>query len=213
MDHSTRGTRRPRRAWPPPGRTAATVIATAALALLVACGGSPSTGSGGSSNAGGSTSSQSTSSQALAYTHCMRQHGVPNFPDPDSHGVLPKVGPDQVGVSQSKFQAADRACAHLLQPTQAQTQQLMTAMRNFAQCMRTHGVQNWPDPTTGSNGPATGQPVFDISGIDPNSPQIQTPADDCFHLIPRSPRGDTNILLCDGVGEGGECHGYGASNS
>jgi hypothetical protein len=37
----------------------------------------------------------------------------------------------------------------------------------FAQCMRTHGVPDWPDPTVG----AKGRPVFDLSGagIDPQS--------------------------------------------
>lgn len=205
MNDSTRVIRRPRPAWPLPARSAAAIIAIAALALLVAaCGGGG--GSGGSSNTGGSTNSQ-----ALAYSHCMRSQGLRNFPDPDSHGVLPKVGPDQLGVSDSQFRAADSACAHLLQPTQAQTRQLMSAMRNFAHCMRSHGVQNWPDPTTGSDG----QPVFNIPGIDLKSSQIQTTANACFHLVPPSPRGLTMIEVCGGVGEdrpnGDSCHGYGAS--
>lgn len=197
---------RSRRARLPGARTAAAIVAMAALALLLAaCGGSSSSGgSGGSSTAGASTSSQ-----ALAYSRCMRAHGVHNFPDPDSHGVLPKVGPDQLGVSQSTFQAADRACAHLLQPTQTQTQQLMSALRNFAHCMRSHGVQDWPDPTTDSNG----HPAFDIPGIDPNSSQVNTASNACLHLVPPSPVGGTTVELCDGVGEGGECHHYGNPNS
>jgi hypothetical protein len=203
MYDSTCVIRRPRRAWPTPARTAAAIVATAALALLVAaCSGS---GSGGSSNAGGSTNSQ-----ALAFTHCMRSHGLRSFPDPNSHGVLPKVGPDQLGVSPSQFQAADRACAYLLQPNQAQVRQLMSGMRNFAQCMRSHGVRNWPDPTTDKNG----QPVFDIPGIDPNSPQINTEANECWQQLHQITTGHPfTIELCDGVGEDGGCHGYGNPNS
>jgi hypothetical protein len=67
--------RRHLRAWPPTPRTGAVVIATAALGLLAAaCSGSPSSaGSGGSPAAGGSAGSPS----AVAYSACMRSHGVP----------------------------------------------------------------------------------------------------------------------------------------
>ena len=83
-----------RRGWAGavPERTAAAVIATAALAFLAAaCGGSgSSTGHGGSANAAGST----TSASYVAYSACMRSHGVPNYPDPDSsgdaHGQTPR---------------------------------------------------------------------------------------------------------------------------
>ena len=195
------------RAWPPTARTAAAIVATAAVGLLAAC---SSGTSDGSSNAGGPTNSR-----ALAYSHCMRSQGLRSFPDPDSHGMLPKVDPDQLGVSSSQFQTADRACAPLLQPTQAQVRQELSGMRDFAQCMRSHGVQNWPDPTTGRDG----QPAFSIPGIDPNSPQIQTTYDDCSHLLhqPTTNGYPPTIELCGGVGEeprpdGDTCHGYGNPN-
>src|SRR6266536_2168452 len=88
MNDSTRVIGQSQRAWPPTARTVAAVIATAVLALLaVACsGGSPSSaGSGGSSSVGGSTNSQ----KALAYSRCMRSHGVPKFPDANSSNELP----------------------------------------------------------------------------------------------------------------------------
>ena len=71
---------------PSTARTAAGIIAAAGLALLTAaCGGSPSsTGSGGSSNAGGAANQRE-----VAYSHCMRSHGVPNFPDPSGSGRGP----------------------------------------------------------------------------------------------------------------------------
>ena len=90
MNDRARGMRRPRRARPPISRTAAAMIAAAALALLAAgCGGSPSSaGSGGSPAAGGSADPTS----AVAYSHCVRGHGVPDYPDPGGGGTLPKVG-------------------------------------------------------------------------------------------------------------------------
>lgn len=186
------------------GVPVAAVIATASLALLVAaCGGSASaTGSGGASNAGGSPSSLS----AVGYSHCMRSHGVPNFPDPDSSGQLPKGDAQRFGVSSSQLQAARQACQQLLPNNggainadsiqqcmmaddcpQALVQQVVNEERNFAQCMRSHGVPNWPDPTIDSEG----RPVFAISiskdGLDPYSPQIWAKGNECSRLMPGLP--------------------------
>ena len=43
----------------------------------------------------------------------MRSHRVPNFPDPDSSGQVPKADAQALGVSSSRLQAAQRACQHL----------------------------------------------------------------------------------------------------
>ena len=199
MNHSTRVMRRLQRAWLPAARTAAAIIATAALALLAAaCGGSPSsTGSDGSPNAGGPANSPS----AVAYSHCMRSHGVPNYPDPDSSGVLPKVSAQELGVSSSQLQEARRACQNLLPNTggaltanslrqceltgdcpQALVQQALNDGRKFAQCMRSHGVPNWPDPTIGRGG----APFFNgtAHGIDDHAPQIRTKIQECERVTP-----------------------------
>jgi len=174
----------------------------AAVLSLAACG----SGTAGSSKAGGSTNSQ-----LLAFAGCMRSHGVPNFPDPDSSGKFTKESLQQLGVSSnSQLQAAQSACDHLLpnggQPNQAQ---VVSGMLDFARCMRSHGVPNWPDPTTDSRG----LPVFDIPGINPDSPQVSNTADECARLLVQSTTGPTTIELCNGVGEDGECHGYGNPNS
>jgi hypothetical protein len=173
-------TRLPRRARPPAARVAAAIIAAAALALLAACGGSPSsTAAGGSpsaagpANAGGSASSPSQ----VSYSNCMRSHGVPNYPDP-SGGSLPKGDARAFGVSSTVFSAAESACQHLLPNAgsfQEQTSQctlngdcspavvaqMMAIDRKFAQCMRSHGVPNWPDPTIGLQG----SPEFNLSKV------------------------------------------------
>jgi hypothetical protein len=164
---------------------AAAIIATAALALLAAsCSGSPSsTGSGGSSNAGGSTNSQQ-----LAFSRCMRSQSVLNFPDPTSSGGIPKETPQQLGVTSSQFESAQNACMHLLPsgssgPTTAALQQSWSDMANFAGCMRSHGVPNWPDPTMYPQHPE--RPTFNLQpvGIDPNSPQISTGIHECEPLL------------------------------
>jgi hypothetical protein len=201
MNDSTRVTRRPWRAWPPTARTAAAVVAMAALVLLAAAcsGGGPSAaGSGGAPHAAGSSSSPS----AVAYSSCMRSHGVPNFPDPGSGGQVPKADAQRLGVSTSQLQAAQQACQHLLpnaggsleQQTeqcistsncpQALVQQMLTAERKLARCMRSHGVPKYPDPTLDSQG----RPIFVFSisndGFDPHEPQIMTKEDECQRLAP-----------------------------
>jgi hypothetical protein len=189
MNHSTRVMRRPRRARPRPARTAAAIIAFAAVALLAAaCSDSPSSaGSGGSADAGGSATSQ----QALAYSRCMRSHGVPKYPDASSSNKLPsglpKVDPQRLGVSSSQYHAAQQACAHLLpnggQMSQSQSQRDLRAMLGFARCMRAHGVPTWPDPTYD---PAAGWGfnLVHVQGFDPNSLQIDQKMSECSRQLP-----------------------------
>jgi hypothetical protein len=201
MNDRARVMRRPRCAWPPISRTTAAMIATAALALLAAgCGGSPSSaGSGGSPAAGGSADPTS----AVAYSHCVRGHGVPNYPDPGSSGQVPKGDAQFFGVSDPQFQVAQRACQHLLPTTgslqqqaqqcvlagdcpQAVVQRMLTSGRSFAVCMRRHGVPNWPDPSI-DTGAHRGVPFFDLSkeGIDDHSPQISPKMAECSRLTRR----------------------------
>jgi hypothetical protein len=189
MNDSTRVVRRPRRARLPTARTAAAIIAMAALALLAtACGSSPSsTGAVGSSNAGRSANSQI----GINYANCMRSHGVPKYPDPSSGNELanglPKVSLEQLGISSSQYQAAQSACAHLLpnagQQTQTQTQRDLTAMRRYAQCMRSHGVPTWPDPTYDPSA-GWGFNLVHVHGFDPNSAQIDNKMDVCNRGLP-----------------------------
>ena len=90
----------------------------------------------------------------------MRQHGVPAYPDPQpvSHngeqGIRQDLPP---GMANSPaFKTADRACFGILpyvksadagQSAQGQ-QQRELGLLAFAQCMRSHGVSNFPDPNT-----------------------------------------------------------------
>lgn len=196
MNDRTSVLRRPPGARTPAARAAAASLAIAALALLAAaCGGSPSSaGSGGTPDAGGSASSPS----AVGYSHCIRSHGVPDYPDPPSGGGIAKASAQELGVSSSQLQTARQACQHLIPATGGQAQQqeqrcfvnsdcsptmvrrLLNVMLRFAQCMRAHGVPNFPDPSTNSQG----QPLFNISahGISDaasHSPQFIAKLNEC----------------------------------
>jgi hypothetical protein len=198
----------PRRAWSAAIRTAAAILTTAAMALLAAACSSPSSAGAGSPTTADSAGSSlaagnsAASHSAVAYSQCMRSNGVPRYPDPASGGQLPKGDAQAFGVSDAQYQAAQRTCQHLL-PTggsfieQAQeciqagdcppalVQQMLTADRKFAHCMRSHGVPNWPDPTIGANG----GPVFKVSaaGIthtQTHSPPMSNTIGECMRLDP-----------------------------
>ena len=95
-------------------------------------------------------------SAAYAYSRCMRSHGVPNFPDPkvsSSPGhtsVAIAVNPSETGSP--KFKSADRACSGILPApeTPAQQQAHDQAKKRyllaFGRCLRTNGIQGFPDP-------------------------------------------------------------------
>jgi hypothetical protein len=151
-------------------RPAALTFALAGAALLVAA-------CGGGSAAGGPGTPQSPYQQALAYAQCMRAHGDPGFPDPNSQGLFPHpAGP--------QYQSASRTCGHLLpgRPvTAAQKQQHVSQALKFAGCMRSRGVPSFPDPAVAQGGAAVG---FRMSGVDQNSPQFQAAVQACRKFEP-----------------------------
>ena len=176
---------------PPATRTAAAIIATAALVLLAAaCSGSPS--STGSSAPPDSSSSAGANSPLLAFSQCMRSRGVPDFPDPQPGATNAKFpGAQQLGVGSSQLSAAESACQHLLpagvddQFPPAEVPVLLSGMRQFSQCMRSHGVPNWPDPSVDSEG----RPAFDLSHhgfsrAEARSPQLEAKEAECQNLMP-----------------------------
>jgi hypothetical protein len=137
-------------------------------------------GCGGGSSA--PTSVQSNRYQkALAFVQCMRTHGYPTFPDPTGQGIISDA---QASIT-PQILTAYRSCQTLLPPgalqlTEAQREQLTTQALRRAECMRAHGVLNFPDPGAPASGPKRPPP------FDPNSPVFQAAARACdlqFRLI------------------------------
>ncbi len=157
--------------------TAAAIIAAAGLELLAAaCGGSPS-----SHAAQLGSAAPAPQNGAIAFAPCMRSHGVPNWPDPNSSGVFDKskLTSQQLGTSSSRVQAAQRACQDLLPsggngPTAAQVQQVKAQALRFSRCVRNHGLPNFPDPDS------TGRIPDPASvGIDQGSPKFEAANQAC----------------------------------
>ncbi|HEY5057540.1 MAG TPA: hypothetical protein VII51_00855 [Gaiellaceae bacterium] len=109
----------------------------------------------------------------IAFATCMRSHGEPNVPDPNSRGQLSITGIDP---NSPQFQAAEEDCQKFIPsappPTAVQQTRAQNQALKFAACMREHGVPNFPDPTFSHGN--IGQ-----RGFDPNSPQFQAAQKAC----------------------------------
>jgi hypothetical protein len=172
-----------------PRRAGALAVAAAVAVLATAC-------------AGGSappSASAPTYAQVLALAQCMRSHGVPSFPDPDtaggyaltSNGSIEGAGGSSVDIGSSQVQAAYGDCQHLpgapsisqLEREVRQEQQVTARVRpealKWEECVRSHGV---PDFARGGGGqsPALGNK----DAINPNSPQFEAALAACQHLLP-----------------------------
>ena len=159
------------------------ILAVLGIVVLAAC---SSSGTNGTS----ADSSTSTAYQkALAYAQCIRAHGVPDYPDPNSQGqfVIPNGASAPPSVSPAVASAANEACQKLLPPSMAGPQSTQGARASsqelrWAECMRSHGEPDFPDPA--ANGSFTLP-----SGMDAESPQFQKAANACQSLRPSNPGG------------------------
>jgi hypothetical protein len=120
----------------------------------------------------------------LAYSQCMRSHGVPDFPDPVGNNLRIQAGPgSDLDFNSPQMVAAQKACKSL-QPA-GKTDAAATAAAKeqalkHSQCMRSHGVPTFPDPIFSDDGGVQ----IKISGIDPKSPQFVAATQACKSLEP-----------------------------
>jgi hypothetical protein len=189
-----------------PRAASLTAVLVALGVLVTGCGGSSPTGgvaslgshasststtsSTAAGSTGGSGSSASPESQAVAYSACVRAHGVPDFPDPkiSTHGngvsVAIRVTPAITGNPQ--FKSAQQACNKLLPgggpgegPNHQITPQEQSQYLKAAACIRTHGIPSFPDPTFSGGGVH-----IEHQGLNESSPVFKAAVQACESLIP-----------------------------
>ena len=165
---------------------------------LSACGGgsaAPGVANVGSSSttttvasAAAPSSSEALYKGELKYAECMRTHGQPDFPDPSASGGF-RVSP---GIDRSspafaacqKFLGGDGGPGSGPPPTAAALAQML----KVSQCMRRHGVADFPDPRT--TAPALSPSIGELAdrdgvilvfppGFDQTSPQFTKAAAAC----------------------------------
>ena len=169
-----RGRRRARRR-----RAGLLAAALACLALVAAaCSSAAKTGTGAGPAHGSARQSE------LAFSRCMRAHGISDFPDPSSHGgIALNGGPgSDLNPSSPLYQAANNACKPLLPPQKALSPAQQAAARAqalaYARCMRAHGISDFPDPNAQGGIALSPQPGGDL---EPNNPRFQAANHACQH--------------------------------
>ena len=132
-------------------------IALLAAGLTAGCGGSSGDGDGASASG----------DRAVRFAACMREHGVSDFPDPVDGRIVLRAGRDPAAM-----QAAQQACRKLAPGGGSVTRQMQEQLLAFTQCMRDHGVPDFPDP----EGPGR---LLIPRTIDVESPQFEQARQAC----------------------------------
>ena len=190
--------------WQPGAAIVGAIVGFGLLAC--ACGGtSPSAsvahlGTTTTSRPAKGSSDDNGNGSPLAYAQCMRAHGVPDFPDPNSQGGFAlQGGPNSdLGPNSSAFQQANEDCQRFTPtsglghgPSPAQVAQAQAQALKFSDCMRSHGIADFPDPVFhagGGGGISISIHAGPGSDLTPNSPAFQAAQTACQKLLP-GPKG------------------------
>ncbi|GAA2605502.1 hypothetical protein SMC26_10955 [Actinomadura fulvescens] len=145
------------------------------LPVLAACGGSDGSSGGSGGAAGGGAAGEDTA-QYVKFAQCMRQNGVPDWPDPiDGTKFLLPLG--KIDPNTPQFKAAAQKCESVRPPgwTARTDPAAQAQMLKYAQCMRKNGVPRFPDPQGGK---------LDPGDLNPDSPQFKAADQKCQSLRP-----------------------------
>ncbi|WP_035739050.1 hypothetical protein [Glycomyces arizonensis] len=141
-----------------------TALALGPILLLFAAGCGDGDDGDGVASADGATASASADGgeagpedafdQALAYSECMRENGVEDFPDPEQQegGGMSLSLPKGIDPDDEVFKAAEEACEEYMPgPGEGEgiDPDIYEALVEYAECMRENGVEDFPDPEPG----------------------------------------------------------------
>jgi len=149
-----------------------TLLATGLLVLATAaCG-----GHGDKPSAAPSTTDRNA--QAVKYSQCMRENGVPDFPDPvDGRIQLRAQKGSDLDPESDGFKKAQTTCKQY-EPAglgqQGQNAQQQAQALKWVQCMRQNGVPTMPDPQPDGRMLFTGD-----NGVDPESQAFKDAQQKC----------------------------------
>ncbi len=151
--------------------------------IKVASLGSTTTTVAAAGSAQGGLSLQAVYQAQYQYAQCMRSHGVGGYPDPvlTAHAVSTPIA--KIDANSPNYASASSVCKKLIPnggpPSAAQMQAAEAAALKHSQCMRAHGVPNFPDPSVSHGGITVELPRSDL-----NSPAFQSATKTCEKLAP-----------------------------
>jgi hypothetical protein len=139
-----------------------------------------------SSESSSSAASSGSEQAMLEFAQCMRDNGVPTFPDPvaqpDGSFSFPRpenvpsgAMDDAIGSCQAEL----RATGLRIPGSDTQDPEVEDAILDFSRCMRDNGVPEFPDPQPGGGFHGL------FEGIDQDSPRVQQAIDRCRSILNR----------------------------
>jgi hypothetical protein len=151
----------------------AVALVTAGL-MIGACSGKHETAS---SRSASPAETNPVRARNLAFAECLRQNGVPKFPDPARDGAL-RISPDDgIDVNGQAYKTAQDHCKALAptgRPQEPPSGSQVPDVAKYVDCMRKNGMPKFPAPD------AQGQ----FSGVDINAPAFKTAQTACQKFLP-----------------------------
>lgn len=162
------------------------LVTVGAVSLMAGCGGSNNTPPGGQGSS--TANAQKAASLAHQLGQCIRDHGVPGFPD-----LVQTAGggwdvPSGTPLPPASAQAACKSLSDQLpggssgpkRQAPKVTAEQMAAWRKWSQCVRQQGIPDWPDPNPDgsfnlsarlANDTSIPEKVFGLTACTPLRPQ------------------------------------------
>jgi len=157
------------------------------IPLAVACGGSSGRGVASIDSTSTASEGSSEGSSLVSYSNCMREHGLPTFPDVGLSDLeltesekLARLQAAGINPDSPQFEAASEGCDVYLPGEEEEEAGSvdLEALLAFARCMRDNGITNFPDPNL------EGGISLDRNVIDVDSPQFVAAHEACEHNLP-----------------------------
>ncbi|MGP3925060.1 hypothetical protein [Streptomyces sp. 8N616] len=152
----------------------------AALAIaMVAAGLGFAFGSNDSPEAAGGAGAGDKKAKSMAFIECLRENGVPDFPDPAADGSILLDPSSGIDVKGDAYKKAEKACEDLMPEGRRASPPPggMPDLTKYADCMRENGVPDFPDPKGSGFAP-------EEAGIDVESPEFQDAHKACQRHLP-----------------------------
>lgn len=166
---------------PSRGQLTMAILAAICATVIAAC------GSSSNPNSAQTGTGATQSALLVKFSACMRSHGVSGFPDPSTTETPNGFGidgynfdlPSTMNTQSPAYESADKTCQSVLGsgpsgggPSAAVLASARKHALAHAECMREHGVPNYPDPTITGNGQGI-QSSSGGAGISARSPAFQ----------------------------------------
>ncbi|MBP8535858.1 hypothetical protein [Streptomyces sp. MK37H] len=152
----------------------------AALAIAMVAGGLGfAFGSDDSPKSSGSAGAGDKKAKSMAFVECLRDNGVPDFPDPAADGSILLDPSSGIDVKGDAYKKAEKACERLMPEGRRASPPPggMPDLTKYVDCMRKNGVPEFPDPKGGGFAP-------EEAGIDVKSPEFRDAHKACRQHLP-----------------------------